>query len=45
MSGIVGTVPGMLFLVRLILVQGLVPRFFLFVVFVDVVTGGSIATL
>ena len=44
MTGIGGTVPGMLFLVRLICVWGLVPRFFLLIGFADVVTGGAVAT-
>ena len=40
-----GTVPGMLFVVYLMWVQSLAPRVILFIGFVDVVTGGAVATL
>ena len=43
-SGIRSIVPRMLFLVRHMCVQGLVHSVILFVWFVDVVTGGAVAT-
>ena len=44
-AGIGGTVPGMLFLVRHMWVQGLVRSVCLLIVFVDVITGGDTTTL
>ena len=44
-DGIGGTVDRMLFLVCLMWVRGLVPRVRVFIGFVDVVTGGAVATL